>query len=233
MRTLVAATHSGMTAEEFRRIAGDWLATAKQPRFNRLYRDCTYQPMLELLGYLRANGFRTFIVSGGGVDFMRPVTEEIYGIPPSQVVGSSGKTEFEIRNGKPALIKLPEVSSIDDGKGKPININLHVGQRPILAVGNSDGDLQMLQYTKAGGAAQPRLALLVHHDDAQREYAYDRATKVGKLDKALSAAPEEGFIVISMKGDWNQIFPTSAGAEEEGPARAQGAAKTMQNGAPK
>ncbi len=204
---LVAATHSGMTPEQFQRIATDWFATAEHPRFRRRYRECTYQPMLELLDHLRANGFGVFIVSGGGVDFMRAVADDIYGVPPSQVVGSSAKTEFQTRGTKADLIKLPEVSSIDDGKGKPININLHIGRRPIFAAGNSDGDLQMLQYAAHGGAPYPRLALLVHHDDARREYAYDRHATVGRLDQALRAAPEEGFVVVSMDRDWNQLFP--------------------------
>jgi hypothetical protein len=222
---LIAATHSGMTPEQFKRTAADWLATAEHPRFGRRYLDLTYQPMLELLGYLRANGFRTFLVSGGGVDFMRAIPEEIYGVPPSQVVGSSGKTEFEVRSGKADLKKLPEVSSVDDGKGKPININLQVGQRPIFTAGNSDGDLQMLQYTTGGGRL-PRLGLLVHHDDAQREYAYDRDTSVGRLDKALKQAPGNGWIVVSMARDWNQIFPNTPTPVAKKPKPAQGAAKT-------
>jgi phosphoglycolate phosphatase-like HAD superfamily hydrolase len=205
---LIAATHSGMTPEEFDAIAKQWFAGAKHPRFGRLYTECVYQPMLELLTYLRSNGFRTYIVSGGGVDFMRAVADELYGVPPGQVIGSSGKTEFEIRAGRPVLIKLPEISSVDDKQGKPINIQQHIGQRPILAFGNSDGDLQMLQYTGAGAA--PHLMLLVHHDDGKREYAYDRATKVGKLDEALNAAAESGFRVVSMKNDWKVIFPPLA-----------------------
>jgi phosphoglycolate phosphatase-like HAD superfamily hydrolase len=202
---LVAVTHAGMTPEEFIAIARKWLDSAKHPRFGRLYRECVYQPQLELLAYLRANGFKTFIVSGGGIDFIRAYAEQTYGIPPEQVVGSSGKTRFELRDGRAVLLKLPEVSSIDNGPGKPININLHIGRRPILAFGNSDGDLQMLQYTGAG--ARPRLMLLVHHDDAQREYAYDRESKVGRLDKALDEAHRRQWTVVSMKSDWKVIFP--------------------------
>ena len=202
---LVAATHAGMTPEQFITVARQWLDTAKHPRFGRLYKECVYQPQLELLAYLRANGFKTFIVSGGGIDFIRAYAEGTYGVPPEQVVGSSNKTRFELRDGRAALIKLPELNSIDNGPGKPININLHIGRRPLLAFGNSDGDLQMLQYTAAG--ARPRLMLLVHHDDARREYAYDRDSKVGRLDKALDEARRRHWLVVSMKDDWKVIFP--------------------------
>jgi len=202
---IIAATHSGMTVEQFNTIASDWYATARNQRFNRPYTRCTYQPQVELLEYLRANGFKTFIVSGGGIEFMRPVTQQIYGIPPEQVVGSSAKTKFELQNGAPVLVKLPEIGSIDDKEGKPVNINLHIGLRPILAVGNSDGDLQMLQYTAIDHS--PSLAIIIHHDDAAREYAYDRDSHVGRLDKALDEARNRGWVVVSMKNDWSRIFP--------------------------
>jgi hypothetical protein len=201
---LLAATHAGMTTDEFARIASDWFAVARHPRFGRPYRECVYQPMLELLGYLRANHFRTYIVSGGGVDFMRAVSDDLYGIPPAQVVGSSGKTRFTMRNGRAVLVKLSEIGAVDDGPGKPMNIHLHIGQRPIFAFGNSDGDVEMLQYTSTG--IGPRLALLLHHDDAPREYAYDRDSKVGRLSRGLDAARSAGWIVVSMKRDWGVVF---------------------------
>ncbi len=202
---LVGATHSGMSPQEFRGIAREWLASAEHPRFRRPYRECLYQPQLELLTYLRAHGFLTFIVTGGGSDFVRAFAEDAYGIPPERVVGSSTKTRFEARDDKGGLIKLPEVGSIDDGPGKAMNIDLHIGRRPILAFGNSDGDLQMLQYTAAGRG--PRLMLLVHHDDAVREYAYDRSSPVGRLDKALDASTRRGWTLVSMKNEWKTIFP--------------------------
>src|SRR5450755_2192551 len=202
---IVVATHSGMNSEEFNQIVRDWIATAKHPVTKRLYTEMVYQPMLELAAYLRANGFKTFIVSGGGIEFMRPWTEKIYGIPPEQVVGSSGKTKFEMQDGKPVLMRLPELSNIVDGPGKPVGINLHIGRRPIFAFGNSDGDLQMLQWTAAGGGA--RFMGLVHHTDAMREWAYDRQSSSGKLDKALDEAQAKGWTVVDMKQDWNVIFP--------------------------
>ena len=202
---LMAATHAGMTVDEFQKIVTDWLATAQHPRFRRPYTQCVYQPMLELLAYLRANGFKTYIVSGGGIEFMRPWTEQVYGIPPEQVVGSSIKTKFEFVNGQPVLMRLPEINFIDDNTGKPIGINEFIGRRPIAAFGNSDGDLQMLQWTAAGSGA--RLALLVHHTDAVREYAYDRQSSFGRLDKALDEAHAKGWIVVDMKNDWKTIFP--------------------------
>ena len=171
---LVMATHTGMTTVEFEQIVKDWIATAKHPKTGKLYTEMAYQPMLELLAYLRANGFKNFIVSGGGIEFMRPWTEKVYGIPPEQVVGSSVKTKFELRDGQPVLVRLPELNFNDDKGGKPVGINQHIGRRPIAAFGNSDGDLQMLQYTAAGSGA--RFCLYVHHDDAEREYAYDRRT---------------------------------------------------------
>jgi hypothetical protein len=171
----------------------------------RLYSEMVYQPMLELLAYFRANGFKTFIVSGGGSDFMRPWTEKVYGIPPEQIVGSSGKTSFEMRDGTPVLMKLPEVNFIDDKAGKPIGIQSHIGRRPIAAFGNSDGDLQMLQWAAAGKGA--RFALIVHHTDAEREWAYDRKSSIGHLDAALDEAQAKGWTVVDMKNDWKTIFP--------------------------
>jgi phosphoglycolate phosphatase-like HAD superfamily hydrolase len=203
---ILAATHSGMTTDEFDEIATKWLASAKHPRFGKLYKECVYQPMLELLAYLRQNDFRTFIVSGGGVDFIRCFAEDVYGVPRERVIGSSGKTRFEVdRQGNAKLIKLPELNSLDDGPGKPENIRLHVGRVPILAFGNSDGDLAMLQYT-AGGKGK-RLMLLLHHDDDRREYAYDRKAKVGRLDKALDEAKKRDWTVVSMKKDFAKVFP--------------------------
>ncbi|MBX3444844.1 MAG: haloacid dehalogenase-like hydrolase [Planctomyces sp.] len=205
---ILAATHAGMTTEEFERIVADWIAAARHPQTGRLYTDMVYQPMLELLAHLRANGFRTYIVSGGGTEFMRPWTERIYGIPPEQVVGSRGKLKFELRDGAPVLLKLPEVDHIDDGPGKPVGIQQMIGRRPVLACGNSDGDLQMLEWTTAGEG--PRFGLVVHHTDAEREFAYDRASSVGRLDKALDAAGEHGWTVIDMRRDWNRVYPTAA-----------------------
>jgi hypothetical protein len=202
---LVMATHAGMTIDEFAQVVKDWLATAKHPRFNRPYTELVYQPMLELLTYLRANGFKTFIVSGGGIEFMRPWTEKVYGIPPEQVIGSSIKTKFELRDGKPVLVRLPEINFIDDKAGKPVGIQMHIGRRPIAAFGNSDGDLQMLQWTTAGPG--PRFGLIVHHTDADREYAYDRQTPIGRLDKALDQAKAQGWTVVDMKKDWKRVFP--------------------------
>jgi phosphoglycolate phosphatase-like HAD superfamily hydrolase len=204
--TLVMAAHSGMTTDQFATYVADWLKTARHPRFNRPYNELIYQPMVELLAYLRANGFKTFIVSGGGVEFMRVWTEKAYGIPPEQVVGSSGVVKFEIgADGKPVLIKLPKIEFVDDGPGKPVGINRFIGRRPIFAFGNSDGDLQMLQWTTADSGA--RFAGIVHHTDAEREYAYDRQSKVGKLDKALDEAKVKGWTVVDMKKDWKEVFP--------------------------
>jgi len=202
---LLMATHAGMTSEEFSDIVTDWLSQARHPRFERPYTELVYQPMLELLAYLRANGFKTYIVSGGGVDFMRPWTERVYGIPPEQVVGSVIALKYEEREGAPALIREAEVAFVDDKAGKPVGIWRHIGRRPILAFGNSDGDLQMLEWTTAG--AGRRLGLILHHDDAEREYAYDRKSHFGKLDKALDAAASEGWTVVSVQSDWNRVFP--------------------------
>ena len=202
---IIIATHSGMTATEFEKTVSHWLKTNKHPRFNRLYTECVYQPQLELLAYLRANGFKTFIVSGGGIQFMRPMTKEAYGIPPQQVVGSSVIAEFQMKDGKPALIRMPKIDFINDKAGKPVGIYEHIGRRPILAFGNSDSDMQMIQYTKAGDGL--RLGLFVHHTDADREYAYDRKSRVGTLDKVLDQAESNGWIIVDMKKDWNKVFP--------------------------
>jgi phosphoglycolate phosphatase-like HAD superfamily hydrolase len=202
---VIMTAHAGMTTEEFRKTVLDWLATARHPRFNRPYTELVYQPMLELLAYLRANRFKTFIVSGGGVEFMRPWVERVYGIPPEQVVGSSGAVKFEMGpDGKPELMKLPQVEFIDDGPGKPVGINRFIGRRPVFAFGNSDGDQQMLEWTTAGDGA--RFAGLVHHTDAEREYAYDRQSKIGKLDKAWDEAIARAWTVVDMKRDWNKVF---------------------------
>jgi len=201
---LVAVTHAGMTTDEFLTIVADWLAKARDPRFKRPYTELIYQPMLELLAYLRANDFKTFIVSGGGIEFMRPWTERVYGVPPEQVVGSSIKTRFEMRDGRPILFRLPEINFIDDKAGKPVGINEHVGRRPIAAFGNSDGDLEMLQWTTMSGGV--RLGLIVHHTDAEREYAYDRQSHFGRLDKALDAAALNKWTVVDMRRDWKRVF---------------------------
>jgi phosphoglycolate phosphatase-like HAD superfamily hydrolase len=202
---ILMATHAGMTTEEFAKIVGDWIATARHPKTGRLYTEMVFQPMQELLSYLRASGFKTFIVSGGGIEFMRPWAEKVYGIPPEQVVGSSIKTRYELRDGKPVLVRLPEMNFFDEKAGKPVGIHSHIGRRPIAALGNSDGDQQMLQWTAAGSGA--RFLGLVHHTDAEREWAYDRASFIGRLDKALDEATVRGWTVISMKDDWRRIFP--------------------------
>jgi len=202
---IIMATHAGMTTDAFETIVKDWVATARHPATGRLYTEMVYQPMLELLGHLRANGFKTFIVSGGGVEFMRAFAEKVYGIPPEQVVGSSGVTKFEMRQGTPVLVKEPKVEFVDDKAGKPIGINRFIGRRPILAFGNSDGDLEMLQWTAAGSGA--RLMGIVHHTDAVREYAYDRESHIGRLDKALDEATTRGWLVVDMKLDWKAVYP--------------------------
>jgi hypothetical protein len=201
---LMAVTHSGMTTDEFSRIVSDWIGKAKHPKSGRLLTEMIYQPMRELLDYLRANDFKTFIVSGGGIEFMRPWTERVYGIPPEQVVGSTGAQQFEMRGGKPALVKLPKLVLNDDKEGKPVGIQRHIGRRPIAAFGNSDGDLQMLQWTCY--APGLRLCLYVHHTDARREWAYDRGSHIGALDKGLDEAKLRGWTVVSMKDDWNKVF---------------------------
>jgi phosphoserine phosphatase len=201
---IIAASHSGMTSEEFDAIVRQWLKTARHPRFKQPYNRMVYQPMVELLHYLRANGFKTYIVSGGGVEFMRTFAQQAYGIPPEQVIGSSGKTKFELRDGKAVLVKQPGLEFLDDKEGKPINIQKIIGRRPLAAFGNSDGDLQMLQFATSGTGR--RLALLVHHDDAEREFAYDRPSHIGQLDKAWDEAKARRWIVVSMKSDWKKIF---------------------------
>jgi phosphoserine phosphatase len=203
---IMAATHTGMTSEEFTRIATEWIATARHPRFNRPYTDLVYQPMLELLAYMRENGFKTFIVSGGGIEFMRPWTEKAYGIPPEQVVGSSAVTRFELRgDGTPVLLREGKIEFVDDKQGKPVGINRFIGRRPVFAFGNSDGDQQMLEWTAAGSGA--RFMGLVHHTDAVREWAYDRNSPVGRLDKAWDEAVRRGWTVVDMKRDWKKVFP--------------------------
>jgi phosphoglycolate phosphatase-like HAD superfamily hydrolase len=202
---MMMATHAGMTTAEFEQIVTDWINTTRHPITGKLYKEMVFQPMLELLDYLRTNGFKTYIVSGGGVEFMRPWTEEVYGIPPEQVIGSSIKTRFELREGEPALVRLPEIDFIDDKDGKPVGIHKYIGKRPVVACGNSDGDLQMLQWTAAGEGK--RLMLLVHHTDAEREWVYDRESHIGKLDKALDEAIARGWIVVDMKNDWTTIYP--------------------------
>jgi phosphoserine phosphatase len=205
---IVTVTHSGMTTDEFETIVRDWIATAKHPATGRLYTEMVYQPMLELLAYLRGNGFKTFIVSGGGIDFMRVFAERVYGIPPEQVVGSSGKLNFELRDGKPRLVKMPDLSFNDDKDGKPVAIQIHIGRPPIAAFGNSDGDLQMLEWARQGAGV--RFALIVHHTDAIREWAYDRQSSIGKLDKALDAAEADGWTIVDMKNDWKRVFAFEA-----------------------
>jgi hypothetical protein len=210
MVELVMASHAGMSTAEFEKIVSDWFKTAKHPRFKRPYTELAYQPMLELLEYLRANGFKTYIVSGGGVEFMRPMTEAVYGVPPEQVIGSSIKTKYEIKDGKPVLMRLPEINFIDDKTGKPVGINMFIGRRPVAAFGNSAGDREMLEWTGAGSGA--RLMMLVLHDAAEREYAYGPAnglpnTKFGTFPQSLmDEADQKGWIVISMKKDWARIF---------------------------
>jgi phosphoserine phosphatase len=201
---IMIATHTGMTAEEFTGRVTAWVATAKHPRFERPYTELVYQPQLELMAYLRDNGFKVFIVSGGGIEFMRPWAEGVYGVPPEHVVGSSVKTEFQIKDGKPVLVRIPKVNFIDDKAGKPVGIYEHIGRRPILAFGNSDSDMQMIQYVKAGDGL--RLGLFVHHTDAEREYAYDRESHMGTLDKVLDIATENDWILVDMKNDWNKVF---------------------------
>ena len=202
---LIAATHTGMTTDEFAATVHEWITTARDPKTGRLYTEMVFQPMLELLTYLRANGFKTFIVSGGGVEFMRPWAESVYGIPPEQVVGSAGKTKLEMRDGKPVLIKLPALDFIDDKEGKPVGIQSRIGRRPIAAFGNSDGDMQMLEWATAGPGA--RFALFVHHDDGAREFAYDRTDKLQQFNKGWDEAVAKGWTVISMKDDWKVVYP--------------------------
>jgi phosphoglycolate phosphatase-like HAD superfamily hydrolase len=205
---LVAVANSGMSVDAYDQTIRAWLAKARHPKFNRPYTELVYQPQVELLAYLRANGFKTYIVSGGTIEFMRPWVEKAYGVPPEQVIGSSQLVKYELRDGKPTLTRQPKLDFVDDGPGKPVGIYRYIGRRPILAFGNSDGDQQMLQYTAAN--TDPHLALLVHHDDAEREFAYDRQSKIGRLDKAWDEAVTDGWVVVSMKNDWNTIFPGPA-----------------------
>ncbi|RYD20805.1 MAG: haloacid dehalogenase-like hydrolase [Verrucomicrobiaceae bacterium] len=205
---IVAATHAGMTTEEFEKSVTDWISTAKHPKTGKHYNEMIYQPMIELLAYLRANGFKTYIVSGGGIEFMRPWAEKTYGIPPEQVVGSSGGLKYEVRNGKPVIVKTAELVLNDDKEGKPVGIQRHIGRRPIAAFGNSDGDFQMLEWTMGGKGA--RFALIVHHTDAEREWAYDRESHIGKLARGLDEAGDRGWVVADMKADWKAVYPPEA-----------------------
>jgi len=205
---MAMATHAGMTSEEFEKIVSDWITTAKHPKTGKLYTEMVYQPMLELLTYLKANGFKPYIVSGGGVEFMRPWAERVYGIPPEHVIGSSILTQFQMRDGKPVLVRLPKIDFVDDKEGKPVGIQMRIGRRPIAAFGNSDGDLQMLQWTAAGAGA--RFCLYVHHTDAAREWAYDRTSSIGRLDKGLDEAQAKGWTVVDMKRDWKVIYPVDS-----------------------
>ena len=201
---LAFATHAGVTDEDFVQAATEWLATARHPKYDRLYKECAYRPQVELLGYLRENGFKTYIVSAGGVDFMRAFADEVYGIPREQVIGSSVKLRYDLIDNRVSLVKLPELNSFGDREVKALNIGLHIGRRPLLAFGNSDGDLAMMRYTRSGSGA--RLALLLHHDDAEREAAYDREFRLSPLSEALDKAQDYGITVVSMKKDWKIVF---------------------------
>jgi phosphoglycolate phosphatase-like HAD superfamily hydrolase len=201
---LVMASHAGMTTVEFEEVVREWISTARHPELDRPYPELVFRPMLEVLEYLRFNGFKTFIVSGGGIEFMRPWAEEVYGIPPEQVVGSSIKVEYQVRDGEPVLVRLPEIDFIDDKEGKPVGIHKFIGRRPIAAFGNSDGDFQMLEWTTGGEGA--RLGVLIHHTDAEREWAYDRDSHVGRLDRGLDEAEERGWVVVDMKNDWTSVY---------------------------
>lgn len=205
---MVMATHSGMTTEEFESIVRQWIETARHPKTGKLYTEMVFQPMLELLTLLKANDFRVYIVSGGGVDFMRVFSERVYGIPPEQVIGSRVRTSYEIRNGQPVIMRLPEIAFIDDKAGKPLGIHEHIGRRPIFAAGNSDGDFQMLEWTTS--AEGPRFGLIIHHTDAEREFAYDRQSHIGQLNKALDEAPQRKWQLVDMKNDWKVIYPAPA-----------------------
>ena len=202
---LIAATHAGVTTEEFDSIVRQWILTAHHPRTGRPYIEMVYQPMLELLAYLRANGFKTFVVSGGGVDFIRPWAGDVYGVPPEQVVGSRAKLKYEVRDGEPRIERLPGVDFVDDKAGKPVGIQEQIGQRPIAAFGNSDGDFEMLEWTTSGPG--PRLGMIVHHTDPTREWAYDRGSPIGTLARALDEAPAHRWVVVDMKQDWKNVFP--------------------------
>jgi len=205
---MAMATHANLTSEEFEKVVADWLASTKHPKTGLHYNEMVYQPMLELLAYLRAEGFKTFIVSGGGIDFLRVFAEDTYGVPPEQVVGSSLKAQYEVRDGKPVIVKSPELDFIDDKAGKPVGIHQHIGRRPIFAAGNSDGDFQMLEWTTAGEG--PRFGMLVHHTDAEREFAYDRDSHVGTLVRGLDEGPGRGWTIVDMKADWKLVYPEPA-----------------------
>jgi phosphoserine phosphatase len=205
---LAMATHAGMTTEEFERIVKDWIATARHPKFQRPFTELVYQPMLDVLDFLRANGFKTFIVSGGGVEFMRTFSDTIYGIPPDQVVGSSIVTKYEVQDGRPVLVRQSKLNFYDDKEDKPVGINVFIGRRPIAAFGNSDGDFAMLEWVAGGTGA--RFALILHHDDAVREFAYDREAGLAKLDRGLDEGPKRGWTMVSMKNDWKRVFPFDA-----------------------
>jgi hypothetical protein len=203
---LVAASHAGTTTEEFEQLVTDWIASARHPVSKRRYDEMIYQPMLDVMTYLRANGYKTFIVSGGGVEFMRPWVERVYGIPPEQVVGSRFKVQYELRNSVPVLLRLPEVDLLDDKAGKPVGIHQVIGRRPTIAFGNSDGDFEMLEWTTSGKG--PRLGVLVHHTDADREWAYDRDSHIGQLVRGLDEGPKRGWAIVDMKRDWAVVYPT-------------------------
>ncbi len=206
LAAILIATHTGMTIEEFETTVTDWLATARHPKYERPYTECVYQPMLEVLAYLRANGFKTFIVSGGTADFMRPWAEKVYGVPPEQVVGTTFKTKYAVKDGKSAVVIETHIDLVDDHAGKPVGIARAIGRRPLMAFGNSDGDFEMLEYTTTGKG--PRFGLLVHHTDAEREAAYDRKSPIGKLDRGLDEAAKRGWVVTSIKDDWKTVFQT-------------------------
>ena len=203
---IMMATHSGMNTTEFNQLVKEWINTARHPISKNLYKEMVFQPMVELLNYLRANGYKTYIVSGGGIDFMRPWTQEVYGIPSEQVIGSSNKIKYEIVNGQPVLVKLPEINSIDDKEGKPINIYQYIGKRPVFAAGNSDGDYPMLHWTSTG-IGYARFCMIIHHTDEVRDYAYDSQSPIGKLEKGLDDAAKYNWLVVDMKTDWNKIYP--------------------------
>lgn len=205
--TMIMASHSGMTATEFSNAVKKWITKAKHPRFKRLYTELIYQPQLELLCYLRDNGFKTFIISGSGMAFMRPWTEQVYGIPPEQVVGSSVAVEFKMVDNKPSIVRLPKINFTDNNAGKPVGIYYHIGHRPIFAFGNSDADIPMIQYTKGGSGK--RLGLFLHHTDSKREYAYDHNSSIGRLNEALDLASKNDWIIVDMENDWKQIFPAN------------------------
>jgi phosphoglycolate phosphatase-like HAD superfamily hydrolase len=210
---LLAATHAGMTTDAFAQIVHNWFATAKDRRFDRPYTELAYQPMIEVLRYLEASGFTTYIVTGGGVEFVRSISQSVYAIPPEHVIGSTVKYRYSVMDGVPTLTRLPQIANVDDGPGKPQTIESVIGRRPLMAFGNSDGDQQMLEWTAGGSGA--RFAALVHHTDSKREYAYDRASKIGKLDKALDEANSKGWTVIDMQNDWNTMFvPASAQSDQ-------------------